>query len=180
MHTLTMTLSRLARARALRALALAAACCPSAHAADVLPAHLVGTWGTAPSLYDGTTGQSHLHFQADGFGVAVGSTPPTVRTDGVDDGKPAPRAVIGFGLRVRLDGEVLVAQPFLPGQPAQAMPPPYRCRYDAAGPTLTCSVPTGGQALSLKRYHDTLPDEVATMIEGLRQQARTTTSSGPP
>ena len=167
MNTLTMNLPRLACA-----LALAVACCLSAHAADVLPAHLVGTWGTAPSLYDGTTGQSQLHFQADGFGVAVGSTPPAVRADGVDDGKPAPRAVIGFGLRAKLDGEVLVAQPFLPGQTAaQAMPPPYRCRYDAAGPALTCSVPTESAPLSLKRYHDTVPDEVAKMIEGLRQQA---------
>lgn len=39
-------------------LLLACACHLAAHAADTLPAHVAGSWGTADSLHAGATGQT--------------------------------------------------------------------------------------------------------------------------
>ena len=155
----------------LLAMAMAYACQLSANAADILPAYLVGTWGTAASLYEGRTGQSQMHLQADGFGVMVGSTPPAIRQDGVDDGQPAPRAIIGFPVRATLEGDVLKAQPFLPAQMVQqGSAPLIVCRYEAAGPALTCTGPDK-VPMPMKRHSATVPPEVASTIAGVRQQA---------
>ncbi|MFC5551141.1 hypothetical protein [Massilia aerilata] len=51
------------------------------HAADALPSHLTGVWGTAESLDTGAVAQSFLHLAADGYGFAVGSA-PVKRMDG--------------------------------------------------------------------------------------------------
>ena len=156
--------------RVLLAMAMAYACQLSANAADVLPAYLVGTWGTAASLYEGTTGQSQMHLQADGFGVMVGSTPPAIRQDDVDDGKPAPRAIIGFPVRATVDGDVLTAQPFLRTPHAgQGTAPPIICHHEAAGPTLTCTGPDK-MPMAMQRHSATVPAEIAAMIDGIRQQ----------
>lgn len=157
--------------RVLLAMAMAYAWQLSANAADILPAYLVGTWGTAASLYEGTTGQSQMHLQADGFGVMVGSTPPAMRQDGVDDGKPAPRAIVGFPVRATLEGDVLKAQPFLPTQQGQqGSAPLIVCRYETAGPALICTGPDK-VPMPMKRYSATVPAEVASTIASIRRQA---------
>ena len=140
-----------------------------AHAADALPRHLTGTWGTAESLYAGAEGQTELLLLADGFGAMQGSTPPASRIDGSDDGKVAPRAIIGFPLRATAEGDTITAKPFLPGgQQAEKMARiTISCRYEPAGPTLTCIGPSGGPMV-MSRRSDTVAPEAAKMIEGLR------------
>jgi hypothetical protein len=155
-------------------LALAFALHLSVHAADIIPADVAGSWGTAASLDAGDTEQSVLHLQADGYGMMAGSTPPAKRMDGVDDGKPGPRAVIGFPVRATLDGDTLQLRPFLPRgapaeQAAQAARAVFNCRHDAAGLTLACTVPDG-KPLVLHRLGATLPPEAAAMIAALKAQ----------
>ena len=140
-----------------------------AHAADALPPHLTGTWGTAESLYAGATEQTELLLLADGFGAMQGSTPPASRIDGSDDGKAAPRAIIGFPLRATVDGDTITAKPFLPGgqQAAEMARIAISCRYQPAGPTLTCVGP-GGVPMVMSRRSETVAPEAAKMIEALR------------
>ncbi|MYM75158.1 hypothetical protein GTP56_23590 [Duganella sp. FT134W] len=68
----------------------------TANAADVVPAHLTGEWGTGASLYDGKQDQADVYLLPDGLGMMAGSSAPAHRADGVDDGKPGPRALVGF------------------------------------------------------------------------------------
>lgn len=159
-------------------LVLATACHVSASAADVLPPHLLGTWGTAASLYEGSTAQGQMHLAADGLGLLIGSTPPMVRADGADDGKPAPRAIIGVPLRATLEGDTLTVQGFMPPAAANASAatkaaaqqtaPPFHCHYDAAGPTLDCRDQKHPLFL-LKRYADSMAAEVASQLAAIRQ-----------
>jgi len=156
------------------ALALAIAWHLAAHAADLIPADVAGSWGTAASLDAGDTEQSVLHLQADGYGMMAGSTPPAKRMDGVDDGKPGPRAVIGFPVRATLDGDTLQLRPFLPRgapaeQAAQAARVVLTCRHDAAGLTLACTVPDG-KTLILHRLGAALPPEAKEMLTALKAQ----------
>jgi hypothetical protein len=88
------TITRVTMSR-LSLLALCVSCHLPVHAADVLPRHLTGTWGTAESLYAGVTGQTELLLLPDGLGAMRGSTPPASRADSIDDGKVAPRAIVG-------------------------------------------------------------------------------------
>ena len=146
----------------------------SAHAADPLPAHVAGSWGTAESLQAGDTAQTVLYLQADGYGLMAGSTPPARRMDGVDDGKPGPRAVIGFPLRATLDGATLHLRPFLPqGAPAdQAAKVAHidmTCRYDAGTPSITCKG-LDKASFVLRRLDATLPPEATSTIAGLKAQ----------
>lgn len=140
-----------------------------ANAADALPRHLTGTWGAAESLYASATEQTELLLLADGFGAMQGSTPPASRIDGSDDGKAAPRAIIGFPLRATADGDTITAKPFLPsGQQAAEMARiAISCRYEPAGPTLTCTGPSG-VPMVMSRRSDTVAPEAAKMIEALR------------
>ncbi|SFC62697.1 hypothetical protein [Massilia yuzhufengensis] len=139
----------------------------SATAADVIPAHLVGVWGTAESLYAGTTAQAELYLQADGTGMLVGSSAPALHATGADKGKPDPtmRVVLGVPLRATLEGDVLSAQPF--GMPGDRMPPPEEirvaCRYDGASATLACKGPKPPDML-MKRRSATLPAEAVKAI----------------
>lgn len=80
-------------------------------AADVLPAHLTGTWGAAESLYEGDEGQLQMHLDSDGFGVMTGSAPRPIRIDGKDEGGPEVRAPIGFALRATLTARVVALDP---------------------------------------------------------------------
>ncbi|USX26130.1 hypothetical protein NHH73_26795 [Oxalobacteraceae bacterium OTU3CINTB1] len=139
------------------------------HGANALPRYLTGTWGTAESLYAGETGQTELLLLADGFGAMQGSTPPASRIDGSDDGKAAPRAIIGFPLRATADGDTITAKPFLPGgqQAAEMARIAISCRYEAAGPTLTCIGPSG-VPMVMSRRSDTVAPEAAKIIEALR------------
>jgi hypothetical protein len=156
------------------ALALAIAWHMAVHAADLIPADVAGSWATAASPDAGNMEQSVMYLQADGYGMMAGSTPPAQRMDGVDDGTPGPRAVIGFPVRATLDGATLQLRPFLPrsvpaDQAAQAARVVFTCRHDAAGPTLACTVPDG-KPFVLHRLGATLPPEAAAMIAVLKAQ----------
>ncbi len=141
-------------------------------AAATLAARWTGSWGSADSLYAGTTEQTELHLAADGVGFMVGSTKPFVRMDGGPTPQPAPRATIGFGVRATVDGDVLVLAPFLPGQAVtEAMRRmTVTCRYVDNGPALQCAAPTGTAAV-LKRREDAMSAEVVDMIEAIRANA---------
>jgi hypothetical protein len=144
----------------------------AAKAADLLPTHLIGTWGTGESLYAGTTAQNEFYLQGDGFGIAAGSTPPTGRIDSIQDGQRAPRAIIGFPVRATLDGDRLTVRPSLSGQEQvkQAAAMVISCQYGAANLTLACVGPDGAVFI-MKRREKTVPTEVAQMIEALRLQS---------
>lgn len=142
-------------------------------AADVLPAHLTGTWGTAESLYDGKFGQSQIHLDADGYGVMVGSTPSPHRLDGKVEEEQEVRAIIGFPLRATLDGTTLTARVVVldPKDAEKARRAETTCRYEAAGPTLTCAGPRR-KPLVMKRYSETVPAEIARTLEQMRSAAQ--------
>jgi len=141
-------------------------------AADVLPAHLTGSWGTAESLYDGESGQSQMHLDADGYGVMVGSTPRPQRIDGKNDAGPEVHAVIGFPLRATLDGTTLTARVVAldPKDAEKARRAETTCRYEAMGPTLTCSGP-GRKPVVMKRLSETVPAEIARTLQQVRSMA---------
>jgi hypothetical protein len=146
-------------------LALAIAWHLAAHAADTLPAHVAGSWGTADSLHAGATEQTVMYLQADGFGLMGGSSPPARGADG------APRAIAGFPVRAALEGDTLRLRPALPkGAPADlAASVVMTCRYDAAAPSFTCTGPDK-VPIVLRRLGATLPPEAATAIAGLKAQ----------
>ena len=155
-------------------LLLAGACHLAAHAADPLPADVAGSWGTAESLQAGETAQTVLYLQTDGYALMAGSTPPARRMDGVDDGKPGPRAIIGFPVRATLDGTMLYLRPFLPqGAPADQAAKVANilmtCRYDAGAPSVTCEGPDKTPFV-LHRLGATLPPEATSTIAGLKAQ----------
>ena len=143
--------------------------------ADTVPPQLTGTWGTAASLYAGTTGQSQMFLDADGLGMLVGSTGPAHRLDGVDDGKPGPRALVGFLLHVTVDGNTLTARPFtMNPRDADMMARAnitLTCRHDPAAATLACTGPNGTTAIH--RQSATVPADVAPMLRQARDKLRT-------
>ncbi|QJD92476.1 hypothetical protein HH213_21695 [Duganella dendranthematis] len=95
----------------------------------------------------------------------AGSSAPARRTDGVDDGKPGPRTLIGFPLHARMDGDTLVLHPFLPeGVPGMKAEFDINCRHAQADQTLTCTWPDN-KSILLKRRGDTVPAEVMRMLD---------------
>jgi hypothetical protein len=154
--------------------ALVAACQLPAHAADTIPAHLAGVWGTAESLYTGTTAQSELHLSADGTGALAGSSPPLTHTAGPDKGKiePRMRVILGVPVRGTVDGDVLTLQMVV--KPGENGPTPEEgritCRFEARGQVLNCSG-TKPAGMGMKRLRDTVPAEMADMIRGAIAEA---------
>jgi hypothetical protein len=141
-----------------------------ANAAELVPAHLAGAWGTGASLYDGMQEQADMYLLPDGLGMLAGSSAPARRTDGVDDGKPGPRALIGFPLHARMDGDTLVLHPFLPeGVPGMKAEFDINCRYAQADKTLTCTWPDN-KSILLKRRGDTVPAEIVRMLDQVEPQ----------
>jgi hypothetical protein len=154
--------------------ALALALHLSAHAADMLPAHVTGSWSTAATPDAANGAQTAMHLQADGYGLLIG-TAPTKRIAGVDDGKPLPQIVMGFPVRATLDGDTLRLQPFLPkGAPADqaalAARASMTCRYDAAGATFACTGPDNTPFV-LRREAATLAPDVAGAVAAMKAQA---------
>jgi hypothetical protein len=140
----------------------------TAIASDVLPSHLAGTWGTGASLWDGKDKQFEAYLLADGYGMIAGSTAPARRTDGVDDGKPGPRVIMGFPFRAKLEGLVLTAQLFNPSSEkgkskgSQTL----SCRFDMTGPSLECMTPDGTKNI-MKKRSESVPVEVLQTIDNL-------------
>ncbi|GJI98262.1 hypothetical protein RugamoR57_49800 [Duganella caerulea] len=143
---------------------------PSANAVDVLPAHLVGTWGTGASLYDGVDEQTEIYLLPDGFGMAAGSTEPARRADVLDGGKPGARAIIGFPVRAVLEGETLSVRVLLPkNQPAMKDDNVgLSCRYERTGEKLTCTGPDG-VPMAMTRRSASVSDEVVRTIDQVRK-----------
>jgi len=142
----------------------------SAAAAPAFPEYLTGTWATAESLFAGTEAQTELHLAADGFGIMVGSTSAPVRSDGVKDGKPAPRGIAGFPLQAEQDGPRLKLQILIP-QAERLKPVPQVvvvCSYKPEPATLDC-LPPSGQPIVMQRRSVALEPEAALQIEQLRQ-----------
>lgn len=141
----------------------------SAHAVDVLPAHIVGTWGTGASLYDGADAQTEIYLLADGFGAVAGSTPPAQRADGVGEGKPGPRAIIGMPVRAVLEGETLSVRVVLPkSAPAgKNKDVTFPCHYERAGEKLACTGPDG-VPMTLTRRSGSVSAEVVQIIDQVR------------
>jgi hypothetical protein len=149
-----------------------------AMAADPIPAHLAGAWGTAESLYSGTVGQFELLLLADGFGTFTASTPPRTHNDGPDKGKRVDnaRVVMGLPLRAAFEGDTLKVQPFVPSRLVRAGdngPTPeqmaFTCRYEAQGPSLRCSgVGPERIELVMKRYLESVPAETVEMLRKIQ------------
>lgn len=138
--------------------------------AGELPAALTGFWGTADSLNEGTASQGHLHLMADGVGALIGSTPAPQRIDGAPgDGRPAPRAVIGFPVLATFADAVLTVQPLAlrPRDAEKARHAVFSCRYQADVPALECGMPNKSM-LTLTRRANAVPADVAAQIEAMR------------
>lgn len=142
-------------------------------AAEVFPVHLIGTWGTAQSLYEGTDKQTEVHLLADGYGIVVGSTQVPQRAGGISDGKPGPRAILGFPVRAALNGEVLMLRVLWPAKaPVQdSEGPALACHYAPAGPTLACTGPDG-VPMMLKRRSEVVSAETTQTIRALQIDTR--------
>lgn len=140
----------------------------AADAAERIPAALTGVWSTEALTYTGANEQDTLYLQADGHGLLIGSQAAT-RLEGVDDGKPAPRAVAGFPVNVTVDAATLTLQPVLPGQQPAALDSRMRVTYAyaASRESLTCTGPDG-KAMVMQRRGDTLPAEVAGMLQSMQ------------
>ena len=141
----------------------------SAHAADPLPANLTGTWATGKSLYDGSDKQTEMYLLADGFGLLAGSTTPAQRADGSDDGKPGPRAIIGFPVRANVTSDGLLVKPFLPNgvQSAKLEKASFPCLYSVTSQTLTCNAPTG-ETFTMRRRSETVPEDALRTIAEIK------------
>lgn len=154
------------------AVALLATCAAAIHstasAADRVPAGLTGAWSNEALTYTGNNEQTTLYLQADGHGLLIGSQAAS-RLDGADDGKPPPRAVVGFPVDATVDGVTLTLQPFVPGQKQVAPDPRMRfaCVHDAANATLTCTGPDR-KAMVMQRRGDTIPPEMAAMLQSVQ------------
>jgi hypothetical protein len=133
----------------------AGTCHLAAHAADTLPAHVAGSWGSA---------QTVMYLQADGDGLMAGSASPAADAD--DSGNARP--VVGFPVRATLDGDTLLLRPILP-KGAQVENVVISCRYDAAAPAFTCTGPDKTPFV-LRRLGATLPAEATSTIAGLKAQ----------
>jgi hypothetical protein len=145
----------------------------SVNAADVVPAHLTGTWGTGASLHDGKDEQTELYLLPDGYGAIAGSTPPMPRKDGADDGKPAPRVIMGFPLHARMDGDTLMLRPFLPkGVPGMKGEIIIPCHYEQAERTLSCTTPDKPKTFVMKRRDETIPADVEKMLAQVVQMEK--------
>jgi hypothetical protein len=144
-----------------------------ASAADVLPVHLIGTWGTAQSLYEGTDKQTEVHLLTDGYGIVVGSTQVPQRVGGTSDGKPGPRAILGFPVQAVLNGDVLMLRVLWPAKKLvqKSEGPALACRYDPAGPTLACAEPDGVPMI-MKRRSEVVSAETTQTIRALQIDTR--------
>lgn len=144
-----------------------------ASASEVLPVHLTGTWSTAESLYAGTDSQTEVHLLTDGYGIAVGSTKAAQRVDAINDGKPGPRAILGFPVQGELNGDFLKLQVLWPAnaQVQKSGGPGLACRYEPAVPTLTCTGPDGVPMI-LKRRSEVVSAETTRQIQAFRSDAR--------
>jgi hypothetical protein len=142
-------------------------------AAEVLPVHLIGTWGTAESLYEGTDKQTEVHLLTDGYGIVVGSTQALQRVGGLSDGQPGPRAIVGFPVEAVLNGDVLMLRVLWPAKaPVQESGgPALACRYDRAGPTLACTGPDG-VPMMLKRRSEVVSAATTQTIRAFQIDAR--------
>ena len=124
----------------------------AAHAADPLPAHVAGSWGSA---------QTVMYLQDDGDGLMAGSAPPA-------DASGNAHPIVGFPVRATLDGDTLLLRPYLP----KAAPVEHvvmSCRYDAAAPSFTCTGPDKTPFV-LHRLGATLPPEATSTLAGLKAQ----------
>jgi hypothetical protein len=141
----------------------------TASAADVLPDYMTGTWGTGSSLYEGANKQSEIYLLADGFGMLAGSTPAARRIDGIDDGKPGLRAIIGFPIRATLDGNTLSVRTLLPkdrrGLKDNGITIP--CQYESEGPKLACVGPDG-VSIGMTRRSESVAEENVLTIDAIR------------
>lgn len=141
----------------------------TASAADVLPDYLIGTWGTASSLYDGANKQTEIYLLADGFGMLAGSTPAARRIDGIDDGKPGPRAIIGFPVRTTLDGNALSVRLLLPKEQQELKKGDLgiSCQYESDGPKLVCAGPDG-VSMMMNRRSESVAKEIVLNVAEIR------------
>jgi hypothetical protein len=139
----------------------------TASAADVLPEYLIGTWGTGSSLYDGASRQTEMYLLADGYGVLAGSTAAPRRIDGIDDGKPGPRAIIGFPVQATLDGNALSVRVLLPKeqQGSKKVGMGMSCQYESAGPKLVCAGPDGVSTMMARRSESVAEEIVLNIAE---------------
>jgi hypothetical protein len=147
-------------------LALAAACRLPAMADELIPSQLTGVWGSAESLFAGTTAQAELYLYADGFGLMIGSSAPSVISSGPDKGKPGMRITMGVPLRAKFDGATLTGQYFNPNNP-QDTGPTLSCRYEETGPALHC---TGldKSTMIMKRRSSSLAPDIVQKIDEMR------------
>jgi hypothetical protein len=148
-------------------LTLAVAWHLAAHA-DTLPAWLTGTWSTSSTPAHDLDAHNDVHLEADGFGIAVGSTKAVQVPDSAGTTGQTGRVVLGFPVRAAIDGDTLTLTPIVPGEMAARMT--LSCRYDAAAPALTCTGPDG-VSFHMRRLNDTVDTEVAKMIANFRAQA---------
>ncbi|MQA39223.1 hypothetical protein [Rugamonas aquatica] len=143
----------------------------AAHAAEGLPAHIAGTWATGASLFEGTAEQAEMYFLADGYGMMAGSASAPRRVDGVDDGKPAPRAIVGWPVTATLDGDTLQVRPLLPKGETKGAGAVIPCHREAAEPKLVCTGLDGKQIIMARRS-ESVPNDVAEMVDAYRKQFR--------
>lgn len=147
-------------------LAFVAACTSPALADDTIPARLAGVWGTAESLFSGSTEQMEIHLQPDGFGLLAGSSPPSTIISGPDKGKPGPRVAMGVPFRATLDGTAMTVAPFNPGN-WQDKGPALICRYEAPDNTLHCTV-DDKKTFIMKRRSASLDPQTIAGIEEMK------------
>jgi hypothetical protein len=143
-------------------LALLAAWPLAGFAADVLPSHLVGTWGTDPSIDLGTPGKQVMLLRADGYGLILASRPS-------ESGKPGSVDLLGLPARVTLEGNAVTLKPVHPSKsPGILEKQTVFCRHNATMATLDCSSGIGAGGI-FQRDNENVSEKMSTLIDKLRQ-----------
>nr|WP_315401179.1 hypothetical protein [uncultured Duganella sp.] len=138
-------------------LALAAVAPPSAHGAEPLSPHLVGTWDTGQTPYADGTRQIELYLGADGAGGFLGIRRP----GGQSMGMPIDATLEGELIKVRPSGSDK-------GRAEDVARLTLTCHHDPSGPTLVCRDPVG-VTLTMTRRSATATDDIAAMLATARQ-----------
>lgn len=131
-------------------------CGIDANAAELLQKNLVGTWVAVPAPSEKRFGKIELYLATDGLGVMIG---PSQKLAAVEN---SGSRGMGVPIKVRLSGEFLTANPFIPddkilSQKAKNLS--LECAYHAAELKFTCvALPDKIEFFLIRRNHDLSPE----------------------
>lgn len=137
-----------------------------ANAAELLHKNLVGTWVAVPATSEKRFEKIELYLATDGLGVMIGPSQKLAATE--NSGSRA----IGVPIKLRLSGEFMTANPFIPDDKVlsqKAKNLSLECAYHAAELQFTCiALPDKIAFFLIQRNHDFSP-EIEDFLNTIRK-----------